>query len=470
MSFTRRTFLAGATSGLSVLVLTSCTDEPTPTPTAKPTTKPSVVPSPSRIARSSWSKDQLARGSHSFVSVGSTPEQREALAKPIDDRIFFAGEATSLSAPATVRGAFESGERAAGEVRAVATSGDRVAVIGAGAAGAAAARSLADAGFDVVLVEARDRVGGRIHTIGSDNWAIPVELGAWLLREQSDLGVISRLSRSGIGATATIGPTRFSDGEPIESLEPSAPGLATVIAAIEWAATQAADSTIDAALTGSKQLEKAEGETVAGVTGSALVAEASDRLAAATGADLAELSSWFGLPPVEQLREGQLAVTGGFREVIRDELDGIEAFFATTVLGINHTDETVSLRLGTGESLTVDRVVVTVPLGVLKNNGIDFEPLLPFGHRAAIAELGFGTVDTVWLQFDEPFWDADAAAWSLVGTDELVTQWINLLPLVGEPILVGIVGGDAALSLAELSDADFERAVLASLEPFAATS
>jgi len=115
----------------------------------------------------------------------------------------------------------------------------------------------------------------------------------------------------------------------------------------------------------------------------------------------------------------------------------------------------------------VQRAVVTVPLGVLKDNGIEFDPLLPFPHRTAIAALGMGTIDTVWLRFDEPFWSTDAVVWNLVGTDDDVTLWYNLEPLTGEPILVGIVGGEAALRTEELNDQEFIDSLLLTLVPFA---
>src|SRR5438067_6076886 len=53
-----------------------------------------------------------------------------------------------------------------------------VAVVGAGAAGLAAAQRLSAAGRSVVLLEARDRIGGRIHTLADPLFPLPVELGA----------------------------------------------------------------------------------------------------------------------------------------------------------------------------------------------------------------------------------------------------------------------------------------------------
>ena len=77
-----------------------------------------------------------------------------------------------------MHGALLSGRRAAREVLADG-SGGRVVVVGAGVAGLAAARELADAGAEVVVLEARDRIGGRIFTDRSTGQ--PVDLGAsWI--------------------------------------------------------------------------------------------------------------------------------------------------------------------------------------------------------------------------------------------------------------------------------------------------
>src|SRR4051794_12218653 len=169
MSVTRRTFLAGAASGLTVLVLASCTTpspppSPTPTATTGPTPQP-AVPEPAAMLRSSWGADQFARGSYSYPAPGSDPAQRATLREPLGDRVFFAGEATSDDQFATVAGALESGVRAAADVQAATGGVERIAVIGAGAAGATVANRLVGYGHTVTVLEARDRIGGRIATV-----------------------------------------------------------------------------------------------------------------------------------------------------------------------------------------------------------------------------------------------------------------------------------------------------------------
>jgi len=480
MSFTRRSFLAGAGSGLSLLVLTACTDDGQVTPTPRPTTAPDLtVPEPARMARSSWGTDSFTRGSHSVMAVGATPEHRETLATPLGDRVFFAGEAMAVEAANTIRGARATGVRAGQQVSAVASDGERIAVIGAGAAGAAAARHLAASGFDVVVLEARTRIGGRIHSVAADEWEHPVELGPWRLDADADAALVVDLSLAGVGTVllapdpAADGPTASPDPDDTPELfrspDGEAPGNAVGPAALEtattWAQAGLADVSLETALNESGAAATADDAASGDLDGAALLDQQLDLLATQVGADAATLSSWFGIPATAG---PQRLVTGRLDKLIAEDLDGIETSLSTTVLGIAWEGERVSLQLGTGESLTVDRVVVTVPLGVLQEGSIEFSPLLPFSHRAAIAAIGVGTVETVWLQFDEPFWDTEATAWNLVGTADDLTTWFNLEPATGHAVLVGIVGGEAAERSLALSDAELVESARRALEPFGA--
>jgi monoamine oxidase len=465
MSFTRRTFLLGAASGASVLVVTACTVDAGPAPSPTPTTTPTgSVPAPAGMKRSAWGSDSFARGAVSYMAVGSTVEHRDALSQPLADRVFFAGEATSTDRPGTVLGAQRTGARAASALASAGDSSERVAVIGAGAAGAEAARVLALRGFDVVVIEARDRIGGRIDTISDKAWKVPVELGAWRLSPTADADILTDLARLDIASVALGG----ADGEsvfrsPAGEVEADPVSAAAVETALAWARAQARDESLASSLDDSGATASAAAADTGEVTGAELLGQRLEWLSTIYGADASELSSWFTTDDVAP----PTLVTGGFSGTISDALEGIETFLSTTVVGVSYDERRVSLRLGTGESLTVDRTIVTVPLGVLQEDAIAFDPLLPFSHRTAIASLGMGTIDTVWLRFEQPFWTTDATAWSLVGTDDDITTWFNLEPLTGEAVLVGIVGGEAAERMEKLSDDDLVDSLRQTLAPFA---
>ena len=66
----------------------------------------------SLVAASAWARDPFARGSYSFAEVGCS-DQRRVLAAPVDDRLFFAGEACSINDYSTAHGAYRTGVSAA---------------------------------------------------------------------------------------------------------------------------------------------------------------------------------------------------------------------------------------------------------------------------------------------------------------------------------------------------------------------
>ncbi|MCU0316127.1 MAG: FAD-dependent oxidoreductase [Fimbriimonadaceae bacterium] len=77
----------------------------------------STIPNPTDWQITRWASDPFSLGSYSFNALGSTPKDREALAAPIDERIFFAGEATSTDYFGTAHGAVLSGYAAADQMQ-----------------------------------------------------------------------------------------------------------------------------------------------------------------------------------------------------------------------------------------------------------------------------------------------------------------------------------------------------------------
>src|SRR5271170_639341 len=74
------------------------------------------LPRPVQAIVSRWRQDPFARGSYSFIGPEATGKDYDTLGEPVDQRVFFAGEATCRTHPATVHGAYISGLRAATEV------------------------------------------------------------------------------------------------------------------------------------------------------------------------------------------------------------------------------------------------------------------------------------------------------------------------------------------------------------------
>ncbi|WP_158603952.1 flavin monoamine oxidase family protein [Cryobacterium tepidiphilum] len=457
-------------SGLTVLAVSGCTPRrPVPSPSATatavpPPPTPGDVPQPSAFRRTAWSTDPMSYGAASFQTVGSSPADREALRQPVDGRLFFAGEHTDGDDPGTVQGARASGVRAAAEVVAAASTDDRVAIVGAGVAGATAARELADAGYNVVVIEGRDRSGGRIHTDDAGDWPFPVELGAAWLAGSSAIALGRDLTLLGVD-TADFNvraQQRTPDGD-IVPPTPVAPNAVTE--ALAWAAKQRTDVTVAQALQESGAGELSTEENAVGVSDAERLATfITTDVVAPTGANADQLSSWYAPDPT-LTHEGDRLVTGGFQKLVQTALDGIDVLPSSVVSGIIASDRGISLRLSRGESLSADRVIITVPLGVLQTGAIEFDPPLPFSHRAAIGQLGMGLREKLVLRFDEPFWSTDATVWTVLD-DPSYPLWFNLEPVTGEPILVAIVGGDRAKAQAEGSDDDALAAALASLAPF----
>lgn len=417
------------------------------------------VPAPAAMVRTRWAADPWTRGSYSVLPVGATPAHRAALRTPVADRVFLAGEATDRADPGTVHGAIASGLRAAAQVRERAGAGEQVVVVGAGVAGLTAARALADAGLSVVVMEGRDRIGGRLDTVQPDGWPVPVERGASWVHDVAGSDLYRRLNALDVRTVpfayraAVLGRAGARVGDPDRLAD--APRRA-VDRATAWAQGRARDLSLAQALRGSGAAGAVDAHLLAWFTESEITTE--------YGASPAGLSARRGL---EEGHDGaDRLVLGGYDRLAAALAgDGRGVLLGAAVRRIHRDAGGVEITGPGMAALRADRVVVTVPLGALKADAIAFDPPLPAAHRRAVAALGMGLLDKIWLRWDRPSWREDAQMWTAVdpiGGHRL--EWFNLLPATGQPVLLALVGGPQARRWTGAGDGAVVRAAVASLQ------
>lgn len=472
----RRAFLAAALTGVSAIVLTSCTGGPAPTsapaPTATPS--PSFTPGPgpdglpplTALRRSRWGADPWARGAFSFPSVGGTDDLRTALARPVRDRLWITGEACSVDAPGTMHGAIAAGAAAAADVARVAEDGERIVVVGAGLAGLTAANALVERGFRVTVIEGRDRAGGRVDSVDDDAFGGTVQLGALIAGDDDALD--AALAEASVDAHLLQLPdfALAPDGTwtPVQ-----AEGVDALGQAHEWALGQPADRSLADALVQSGAL--AGLSTTPDEHGLRTIDWVARAIAGGvepdTGAPTSEVSAT-GYSPALRTGDTIRVITGRLGDLVDDLVADVDIAVNSTVTHVRYDDRRVSLRLDSGESFTADRAIVTAPLGVLKTDMIRFSPSLPYGHQRAISLLGYGLVDLVWLRFESAFWRSDTPdILTVVGTTPTVAAWLDVGRAADEPVLVGVIAAQQASRLESLDDAALQEVLLDELVPFA---
>ena len=434
----RRDFLAGLTA--SALGLAACGSSVPTGMASGATSVRSALPDlvDWRITR--WRADPWARGAYSYLAPGTSSTTRRTLAQPVDARIFFAGEATDLDHPATVHGALASGRRAAAEVLATAPPGP-VVVVGAGVAGLGAGRDLVAAGRPVVVLEARDRIGGRVWSVDMGDAVVDLG-GSWLhgLRDNP----LTRITES-LGIELV--PTDYEDALLFDSNG----------APVPWVRL-------------GDQYE-AVGELLDGSRSTRSMAPAVEQLRSNFSGDnrrfleyvlASEIDHWFAAGPEDLAFSGvhEGSWSRGGDAVPRTSYRPIIDWLATD-LDVRSEQPVRKIQLSPqGVTVTSEQdehrggaVVVTVPLGVLQAGTIQFQPALPTPKSAAINSLGMGVMDKVVLCFDEAFWDSEVDLFSHASDPPgHFIEWYNAVPWTGRPVLVGFNAGRPADEIETWSD------------------
>jgi monoamine oxidase len=347
-----------------------------------------------------------------------------------------------------------------------------VIVIGAGVAGLAAARRLAEQGADVTVLEARDRIGGRIWTLHPEPLTVPVELGAEFLHgETPDVDEIVRAAR--LTSCDVAGRRWMHESGRLRIMDDFWERLDRVMRRLDE----------------EREPDRSFADAVARMRSAAprdrqLARQFVEGFHAADLERISERALAEGGSPQDDVRERRIArVLQGYDAVVASMAAGLQIRLGSIVTRVRWRRGRVEVesRSAGGKAqpvITGRAVIVAVPLGVLlaapgSPGAIAFDPPLEAPMRAAQG-MTMGDVVKVVLRCDRPFWMEEQFArhagderfdtLAFVHARERVAfpVWWTQYPIEA-PTLVGWRGGPAARVLSEMTPDELAAGAVDSL-------
>lgn len=340
-------------------------------------------------------------------------------------------------------------------------------VVGAGVAGLTAARLLAVAGHDVVVLEARDRVGGRLHTERRDG--VSADLGASWIHGVDDNPLVDVVRAFGMPMTEfTVGSFQ-PDGRPIAYYDPDGRRLTRAEADAFAADVHAVDDVLAEVIAASSPGDSYETVTEAALTRLGWRAGRAERVREFLrhrteeqyGVWIADLDA-HGLDD-DQVEGDEVVFPDGYDRLAAGLAEGLDVRLGHVVTAVRWSAGGVVVTSDRG-SLRADRAVVTVPVGVLKSPGFAIEPPLPEPLAGALDRLEMNDFEKVFLGFPERFWDDGVYAIRRQGeAGRWWHSWYDLTDVHGGPTLLTFAAGPCAQAVRTWDDATVAGSVLASL-------
>lgn len=320
---------------------------------------------------------------------------------------------------------------------------EEILIVGGGAAGLMAANELLERRYRVVLLEADDRLGGRIHTIYNPKFQQPVEKGVEFIHGNLPL-TMDLIKKTKLDYKAVKGKMfRIEEGQ-WKQQNDFAEG---------WKELMEKMNEVEEDLTFADFLDKNfRAEKFAALrktsTGFAEGFDVADINKAST---LALRAEW-----IEEEDE-HYRVPGGFDQLtdwLADECSkkGGGILTSQKVEKIQWRKNKVIVTTDAGVSFTANKVIVTVPLGILQADPplINFQPAIN-NYLEAARKIGFGNVVKVLLQFKEPFWEKKKKNLGFVFSQQKIPTWWTQIPF-NENLLTGWAGGGQTVKIDSASD------------------
>ena len=333
----------------------------------------------------------------------------------------------------------------------------KVLIIGAGVAGLSAAKYLKENGLeDILVLEARNRIGGRVWTDRSTS--SPIDLGAHWIHGPKGGNPITKLAKK----AGAISYKTNNDLIKIYDMEGNVYSDAQLDEAdyyfeflIELVEKNARSKTSVKDILAEKEPFALE-DPLTKYTLSAF-------LEFSLGGDIKDLSSKHFYDDEEFPGKDRL-ITNGYDTFSQYIAEGLPVLLEQQVQAIKYKKNPIKVETQ-ADKFTADYVVITVPLGILKENSIRFKPKLPKRKQEAIDRLELGTVNKVILFFEEAFWETDLQYIGITPPEKgKYNYFLNYRTFSKTNALMTFAFGDFAIEMENHSDEKVIADIMAHLK------